>query len=216
MDVLVKYPTRGRPAIFRSTLDLYLRDPTVKVLVTVDLDDATMNNADMRGWIDNQPRVKARWGNCKSKIEAVNDGVAEEDWRISILASDDMTPIKPNYAQMIAAIFDEKFPFGDGVLHLNDGRAGRSLNTLCILDRKYFDRFGYIYHPAYYSLWADNEFQEVSESLRRSVYVDEILIRHDWIDITGKDALHRRNETYQADKMIFMDRKAKGFPNDVA
>ncbi len=101
------------------------------------------------------------------------------------------------------------------MLHYNDGRAGRNLNTLCIMGRRYFDRFGWIYNPAYKSVYVDDEFMKVSESLGKSTYVDEVLIAHKWTDVTGRDALHMRNEAsalYQADARTFETRKAAGFP----
>jgi hypothetical protein len=213
MNVLVKYPTRARPDVFRSTLGLYQRDPTASFLISIDADDATMNNPDMLGFLDAQPRLTYRVGNSKSKIEAVNDGVAEADWQLLLLASDDMVPQRDEYAMRIRQLFDEFFPDGDGVLHLNDGNNGRNLNTLCICDRRYFDRFGYLYHPQYQSLWADNEWQEVSERLGRAIYVNELIIAHDWIGTYKPDRLHLHNESfYQHDERIFRQRKAAGFP----
>lgn len=213
MNVLVKYPSRARPQLFYRTLGLYQQDPIARVLVSIDRDDATMNNVEMLAWLCRQPRVETRIGDSRSKVEAINDGVAEAEWELLILASDDMTPQRTDYAQRIAALFEEFFPDGDGVLHLNDGRAGRDLNTLCILDRAYFDRFGYVYNPAYVSLHCDNEFQEVSERLGRAVYVNEVVIAHDWIGDFAPDRLHQRNESfYRADEQTFRRRKAAGFP----
>jgi hypothetical protein len=215
LKVLVKYPTRSRPKLFQERLTQYLYDPTVHVLVTADLDDASMNNPEMKAWIRQQPRTSVRYGMCKSKVEACNDGVAEDPWDgLLILASDDMVPQRGDYARRIAQIYDEFFPDGDGVLHLNDGRTQRTLNTLCILDRKYFDRFGFIYNPAYTSTHCDDEFQAVSERLGRAVYVDEVVIHHDWIGAYAPDSLHQRNESYfWQDERTFKARRAAGFPN---
>lgn len=211
MDLLVKYPSRTRPAIFHCQLARYLADPLARLLVTADLDDSTMNMPAMRMTHD---RMHIRFGNSTSKIEAINDGVAEESWQgLLLLGADDMVPQRPDYARRIAELFAEHFPKGDGVLHLNDGRCGRNLNTLPMLDRRYFDRFGYVYNPAYTSLYADNEFQEVSERLGRAAYVDEVIIRHDWVGETCPDDLHRRNESFHhADGEVFARRKAAGFP----
>lgn len=188
--------------------------PGVEFLFSLDGDDLELHR--YIGTLDGLPNVTLRIGNSKGKVEAVNDGLAEHPWEgICVLASDDMEPQSPTWHERILELFSLHFPEGDGVLHLNDGRVGKTLNTLCICDRKFFNRFNYLYHPAFASVYCDNEWQEVSERLGRAVYVDEVLIKHRWIDATGRDALHRRNEAnalYQADFKTYQRRLAAGFP----
>jgi hypothetical protein len=70
-----------------------------------------------------------------------------------------------------------------------------------------------LYHPSFTSVWCDNEWQEVAESLGRLVYVDDVLIRHDWVGENHPDALHRHNEKFSdADARTFRQRKLAGFP----
>lgn len=213
IDLLVKYPTRARPELFRRTLDLYLADPTARILISIDADDASMNNRNMIAWISSHGRCKLRLGTSRSKIEAINDGLMNEAWDMLILGADDMIP-EPDYGKRIVDLYRSHFSDGDGVLHLNDGRTAKSLNTLPIMDRKYFDRFGYVYHPDYVSLFADNEFQEVSESLKRSIYIDQTIIRHEWIgSMNSHDSLNRYNESfYEQDEATFKRRREAGFP----
>lgn len=217
MNVLVKYPSRSRPALFVERIRQYLADPIVTILCTLDLDDERMNCPAICDFLAAQDRVKVRWGNCKSKVEACNDGLAEHDWSgLCLLASDDMVPQRADYASRILALHSEAFPHGDGVLHLNDGRVGGSLATICVCDRTYFDRTNYLYRPApdgYTSVWCDNEWTEVAQKLGRYAYVDEVVIKHDWIGQHAPDALHRRNESFNdADVRVYRRRKAAGFP----
>lgn len=215
MNVLIKYPTRARPDLFRARLTEYLRDPITRVLVSADVDDPSMNNVRMRDYLfDLRNRVTVRWGYSANKIAAVNDGLAEEPWDgLCIVCSDDMVPQRPDFASRILEIYNEFWPDGDGVLHLNDGRTGARLNTLPIFDRKYFDRFGYCYSNRYVSLFADDEFQQVSERLGRAIYVNEIVIAHDWIGDFAPDELHRFNDSfYDRDQRVFEQRRAAGFP----
>lgn len=212
-DVLIKFPTRSRPILFQRTMQLYLADPLARVLVSADLDDETMNNPGMKDWLAGQDRVKVRFGNSKTKIEAINDGTSGESFDLVVVASDDMIPMRKDYAKRIVELFQKHFPRGDGVLHLNDGHRGSGLNTLPIMDRKFFDRMGTVFHPDYISVWADNEFQELAESQGRSKYVDEVVIEHQWIGATQPDELNTRNEGFfHIDKITFERRKAAGFP----
>ncbi len=218
LPLLVKWPSRARQALLLERLPLWAADRDARFLFTFDRDDNGVT-PDFLAEVNRltEGRAKIRIGNCRGKVEACNDGLAEERWagRV-ILASDDMIPVAPHYGRLIRALFADRFPDGDGVLHLNDGRNGKRLNTLCVCDRRYFDRFGTLYHSDYRSLWCDNEWQEVSEGLGRAAYVDDVIIRHDWIgDGPHADALHRRNESYfQRDCEVYRVRKAAGFPRE--
>lgn len=216
---LIKWATRARPAMVLERLPLWAADPAVRFLFTIDRDDEACNNPEFfsaLALISGPGRIKVRVGNCRGKVEAINDGLAEEDWgHLCVVAADDFVPTSPRYARLLASLFWDRFPEGDGLLHTNDGRNGRRLNTLPVFDRRYFDRFGYCYNPQYSSLWCDNEQQEVAESLGRSCYVDDVIIRHDWIGDGGGDDLHRRNESYyERDARVYQARKKAGFPRD--
>lgn len=212
LDTLIKWPTRSRPDLFWRQLDRWQR-PDVRFLVSIDEDDPTCNSDTFLLEAMRHGNVRVVIGRSRGKIHAINRDLENERFDLLIAAADDMTPQRPDWLQHITDTLFEAFPDGDGVLHVNDGRTGRKLNTLPIMGEKYFRRFGYVYHPAYQSLWADNEFQAVAERAGRSVYVDEVLIRHEWVDLTGKDELHLRNELpYHADAELFERRKAAGFP----
>lgn len=213
MKTLIKFPTRSRPEIFKRTLARWQSDPTVHFLITIDDDDPTCCNEPFINWVNCQPNLDYDISSSKSKIEAINHGVVAAKWDLLILAADDMIPQFPDYGQRIQALFKQWFPHGDGVLHLDDGRARSSLNTLPIIDRQYFNRFGYIYHPDYVSLWADNEFTDVSRSKGCVVYQPQCIIKHEWKDLIGEDELFKRNDSFfDADKKVYETRRAAGFP----
>jgi len=216
-SVLVKFPTRSRPDLFFRTLSLWATDPAARFLISIDEDDAACNNNQFLSAIETVAPgrdILVRVGNSRGKVEAVNDGLNDEPWdSVLIVASDDMVPQRPDAASCLARLLLERFPDGDGVLHTDDGRTGRTLNTLPVCGRKYFDRFGYVYAPCYTSVFCDDELQAVSESLGRAAYVDEVIVKHDWIGATAPDDLHRRNESfYGKDGRVFEERKAAGFP----
>ena len=75
---------------------------------------------------------------------------------IVLLASDDMIPMEKGFDNIIIDKMKNYYPDTDGVLWFNDGYQGDKLNTLCILGKKYYDRFGYIYNPEYISVLSDN------------------------------------------------------------
>lgn len=210
---LVKFPSRSRPKLFAETFAKWFADESVKFLITLNADDETLPQYQQTLALYDQSRIKVRLTNVKTKIEAVNDGVTEEDFSRIILAADDMVPQFTDYNKHVTRLFNDRFPDGDGVLHLNDGLRAEGLNTLPILDKKYLDRFGYIYHPSYISVFADDEFTEVSQRLGRAQYVDAILIKHEWIGTYGRDDLCDHNESFYAeDQRTFEARQCAGFP----
>lgn len=212
-STLIKWPTRARPQLFLRHLPLWLADDTVRVLVSIDADDAACNCDEFLDALDAFDRVKVRVGGSQTKVQAINDGVADEPFEFLILASDDVLPQRPDYGRYLRELHRQHFPEGDGVIHQNDGRAGQRLNTIPVMDRAYFQRFGWVYCPEFKSLWCDNEMTDVSRGLGRAVYVDECILRHAWTEATGVDDLHRRNESfYDADAQTYERRKAAGFP----
>lgn len=215
MKILIKYPTRQRPQLFMSTLQRYydlMLGTDFQVVVSLDGDDESMQTPDVYSFIGSKPNLMCNIGNSKTKIEAINADIPTTDWDILILASDDMVPQVKGWDNTIRFHMLKYYDNLDGVLHYNDGIRGSELNTLTIMGRKVYDRFGYIYHPSYHSMWCDNEFTDVTKD--QTKYIDEVVIRHEWL-VNNNDKLMERNlnrEWWDADKQNYLTRKEAGFP----
>ena len=174
-----------------------------------------MNNDSVRAKLDSYPNLKYYFGHSKSKIEAVNADISSNiDFDILLLASDDMEPVLPGYDVNIKNKMNEYFPDTDGVLWYNDGFQRDNLNTLVIIGKKYYERFNYIYHPAYQSLYCDTEFTLVSKALKKVQYFDEILIKHVQYSIVNEqpDELYIRNDKLESvDRITFQERSKNNF-----
>jgi hypothetical protein len=101
----------------------------------------------------------------------------------------------------------------DGILWVNDGTQGENLNTISIMGRKMYDSFGYLYNPAYKSLFCDTEFTDLCKGPLASkyTYIPYMLIRHEHPG-TGfpqrNDALYARNNSFfYTDLMTYISRK---------
>jgi hypothetical protein len=209
-DLLIKWATRARPELFRRTFEKW-NVPGVRFVVSLDEDDPTL--ARYTAFLADKPNVRTCVGKSSCKVEAINRDLDGESFGIIVCASDDMVPQTIGWADRIKALMAQQYPDTDGVIHLNDGRRGIGLNTLSILGKRYYDRFGYLYHPAYRSLWCDDEFTAVSYALDRATYFDEVLIAHDWIGQHAPDELHKRNERHFHDDAKTYERRRKaGFP----
>lgn len=213
MRILLKYPTRSRPELFKSTLTKYIETASqpLRVVVTIDRPDLTMNNAKMLDWMAERG-VEYHVGDSTTKIQAINADIPPAGWDILALASDDHLPVKEGWDDVIRSVMPEDL---DALVWTKDIRQSK-ICLMPFIGKTYYDRFGYIYHPSYVSLWCDNEQTDVARLLGKLVYHDEELFRNesaDWGGSVPMDRLYRKNNGYyRLDGRNYERRKAKGFP----
>ncbi len=218
MKILFKYPTFGRPEWFKRTLDKYFFMLSghfdYKFLITLNDNDPTMNNEDMKTFMDGYSDLEYKYGKHETKIDACNADMEGENFDILFLISDDMIPIVPGFDNVIVESMKKHFPNMDGALHFNDGFFGKDKTiTLSIMGKKLYDHFGYIYHPDYKSFFCDNEFTEEVRRLKKHIYIPEVIVKHEWKGGTGGDDTYRRSTKLgRPDEATYTRRKAAGFP----
>ena len=219
MKILIKFPTRNRPAQFFKVLDMYysmLSDiDNTEFCISIDEDDIVMNNDTILDKLDSYRNLIWYVGNNTSKIEAINSDMEDfQDFDIILLASDDMIPQVMGYDDIIRQNMEKYYPDTDGILWFYDGKR-KNLNTLCILGKKYYDRFGYIYHPSYKSFYCDDEFTQVGNILKKQTFIDNVIIEHRHPDNTlglDTDELYIKNSKYYPiDHKMFQIRKKNKF-----
>ncbi len=220
--ILFKLPSRTRPDRVFEVLDATMNNLSDKenflFLLTLDEDDLTMNNETIIEKLNSYPNMNYIFGTSNSKIEAVNRDLNEfnKEWDILVLLSDDMVPVYLGFDDVIRDKFNQYFPGFDGVTWFNDGFQKNRINTLCILGKKYYERFNYIYNPEYKSLYCDNEFTEVANRLKKQVYFENIIIEHRHFSIgnnSGRyDQLYKRNDSLmKSDELVYWNRLKKNF-----
>jgi len=88
-----------------------------------------------------------------------------------------------------------------------------TLMTLPIMDRIYYERFGYIYHPSFSHMFADQEMTAVAHMLGKAITLP-ITFPHNHYT-TGKfqrDAITlRNNATWQQGEKVFNQRLKTNF-----
>ena len=165
---------------------------------------------------NHQQWQRATWhaGHSKTKVQAINADLDQlGDYDVLVIASDDMVPVVRGYDDVIVQTMRRVWPGLDGVLHFSDGFNRNGLNTLPIMGRKLVAEWGYVYHPAYTSLYCDQEFQDVTERDGQSERLDRCIIRHDWVGTHQPDSLHRRNESFNGpDRDTYKARRAANYP----
>jgi len=213
MKFLFKFPSRGRPNKFKETLQLHLMHLSnkneYKFIFTFDEDDDTMNNDDIKNFIKTlNIDFKIFYGQSKNKIEAINANLTDEDYDILILIADDMIPQVMEYDEIIRNIIETSENGTDTIIHFNTTRWANLLDVWCIMGKKYYDRFKYIYNPIYKSIFADNEYTEVAQILDRYIFSEIIAFNHNWDsdETTLKSWGHN-----QEDENIYNSRKNENF-----
>lgn len=217
-SILIKLPTRSRPEQFFNQLDAYYKNLSGTVryhfLITCDEDDPTMNNPEIIKRFSWYPNLTYRFSRNTSKVEAYNrDLELFSDYDILIGASDDLEPVTSGYDRVIVDTMLEHFPDFDGLLNFNDGVVN-SIPTYPILGKKFYQRFGYLFHPAYQSLYCDEELGSVARILGKRFESNQVLFKHNHPVWTGGpwDSLYDRNEGLKAiDFATFNERRSYNF-----
>jgi hypothetical protein len=193
-------------------LDKIANKEDYHILISVDRDDQSMSPLPV---LDGNHTFVV--GNSKNKIDAINRDINEfdYDWDILINMSDDMIFSKKGFDDIIRAEFYNDF---NQYIHYNDGNQKDNVCTMHIVGRNYYDRFKYIYHPDYISLWCDVENDIVAKQLGCYKYMGDNLklFRHlhpAW-GLAPQDALSIKTEDralWIADEITFNKRKIKNF-----
>ena len=225
MKFLYKFASRSRPSKFFDCIEnIYInsRDKDFTILATLDLDDESMNNEGVIEKMKRYDKIYPVWGTSTSKIHAINrDMDKAPDWDVLINMSDDMMFIENGYDVIIQDDIRTMFPLGDCLLHYPDQNQGRNCMTMSIMDKKFYDRFGYIYHPDYKTLWCDLEAMEVGRLTSRYMFINKRIFNH-YHPSFGQaqyDDQYRRTEGHEIrgmDETTYINRKAKNFYINVA
>ena len=226
MKLMIQFATRGRKERFMRCFQLYVStlggNNEVFFNINCDNDDQMMNNEETKAEILSiYPHCYVNFDDNKNKIEAINANIEVREFNILLNASDDMNPQIHGWDDRIRQDFEQFFPDYDGVVHYNDGLQGAALNTLSIMGKPFYERFGYVYHPDYKSLWADVEFTSESKRLNRVVYVNEMIIKHDHPSIADSINHNKIDKTFEdseaphdRDMQVFHIRQQQGFPKE--
>jgi hypothetical protein len=193
------------------------------VLVSLDIDDVSMYNQNtlnkLSTYLNNHPNnLIIKFATSKNKIDAINRDVNEikERFNFDILInfSDDMLWTKHGFDEVIREKFKLHFPDTNGNLHFNDGYTKERLCTMSIIGRKYYDKYNYIYHPSYISLWCDNEYTIVAKNQQKMIYFEEIIFVHNHPSNVGGivDEQLKKTESFaEIDYNNFMNRQKNNF-----
>lgn len=197
--ILVKFPSRSRPARFLEVLKEWVRlaDDLSQVhfLFSFDMDDDTMWDIDT----ELEPlgiSYTRFFRESKSKVHAINRDIEDVDvpWTILLVISDDMRCKVQGWDTMVRALAKDH---PDSLIWFTDGKQ-KDIITIPLMDRAYYDRDGFVYDPRFTSVFCDNLQTDLARNRGRLVFIDAVLADHrhpaNYTDVK-KDALYAKNET---------------------
>jgi TusA-related sulfurtransferase len=196
---MIKYslihPTRSRAKKSRETMLKWVRNMKYKsfeLIVSLDADDPELDNYRIM-----YPKGTYIVNKNRSCVDAINNAAKVSDGEILIVVSDDSDCVE-NWDEMLEKELDGKY---DYVLKTDDSIQGYII-TLPLLDRVYYNRFGYIYHPDFEHMFCDTYMTCVADITGRKI-TSNLMFKH--LNDTIKDDLRKRTDgTWQQGQDTFI------------
>ena len=207
--ILYNFATRSRPQKMLNTYNSVMKHSKGIFCIKIDTDDAITLNSPQYAEIALKSNVAIKLGTSTSKIHAINRDISIDGWDVLVNISDDMVF---HTDHDIEADFKGNY---DQAIHYPDGHVNNLLMTMSVIGKDYYNRFGYVYHPSYVSLWCDNEAQDVAQALNRYQYINKHFFTHHhpaWTKEQRDDLGKQCDRWYRADEKMYLHRKALKFP----
>ena len=224
MRISIIHPSRQRPKIAVDVVNKWLLNAKnwkeIEYLVSLDADDPTTNEYERLlektplFQYNKSPFKKILISPNTSMVEAVNRGASQATGNLLIVVSDDFDCF-PNWDEWLISQVEGKEDFA---VKVPDGYVkDYYLQTLPICDRKYYNRFGYIYNPLYRHMYVDTEASVVAYMLGRMIVIPDEgnpIFRHLHYTrgLSVRDEINVRNDsTYGSGGNTFYHRLISNF-----
>jgi hypothetical protein len=214
--ILFNFASRSRPDKFkkvvRNIAGLCMSD-NYEIIAKIDDDDPHR-----KAYVFFHPNLTFVEGISKNKIHAINRDIPKEGWDIIVDVSDDFVFTKKGFDNVIRKYcgpddclhFPEPFANKQSRLNRND-----DIIIMAVMGKQYFDRFGYIFNPAYKSLFCDNELTAVAKLMGAYKLINQQIFyhAHPQAGFGKADEQTKFTESFwNEDKKIYEERKLENFP----
>lgn len=203
MKISIIHPSRNRPQQAYNTMQRWIgnADNQIEYILSIDSSDIEI----ARYTVNALPGTKFCVHDNKSAIEAINNAAKVATGDLLIVVSDD-TDCPEHWDSLLLGLLYDKSDF---VAKVDDGLQP-TLVTMPVMDRVYYERYGYIYHPDFLHMHCDEELTCVA--LMTGKYIKLPLIfphNHYTTGKTKKDELNARNDATWAHGAATLERHAK-------
>lgn len=214
MKFSLLHPSRQRATKSFNTIQQWLfragQHTEVELIVSIDNNDPQKHLYEKL-----YSGLKVISNDNRSAIDAVNRAAEIATGQVLIVVSDDFECPR-NWAITLDRILRGRHDF---LLKVNDGTQ-QYIVTLPIMDRVYYNRFGYVYPPAYRHMFSDTHLTHVADILKCLYVRNDILFPHKHYSVmheTKDEVSKRADATWQEGKRIYLNfvMHRFGFPEDV-
>lgn len=214
MKISLLHPSRGRPDQASKTLGYWLDEigPVQwEYILSCDSDDPALSAYNPYKGAQNMRQIV---NDNKNVVQATNVAAKISSGDILIYLSDDFD-CPDNWGELVLKEFEnENRPL---LIKVDDclQRFDASVLTIPIMNRALYERLGYFWHPAYKSMFVDEDLYWTARNLGALKFCPHLKFPHEHHSI-GKaqnDETYRRSEAnWNQGKEVFARRKAQKFP----
>lgn len=201
MLISLLHPTRLRPEKSLATIERWVSQAGCEIDVVVSLDtDDPLFPLYQKLYTTTDHRIIIN--NNRSAVDAVNNAAKEAKGDVFIVVSDDFD-CPNNWGPQLLKIIHGKT---DYVIKVNDG-IQRWIITLPILDRVYYERYNYVYHPDFKHMFVDTYFTHQAEAQGRIIKAEHLDFIHNHYSVRRgkKDAVsYKADSTWNQGKSVYL------------
>lgn len=180
----------------------------------VSIDDTDSQAQEYRNRFDKMATVIQNQN--RSLVDAVNRGAEMSTGDCIIVVSDDFDSPK-NWDRDLDDFITTSIESDQYAIHVNDDYSyPKELLTIPILSQQLFRRLGYIYHPSYFSMYADNDIFEACKLIGVLHDCGHLTFRHNHYTVnrSPNDMTYIRQnsqQAYQLGQSTIIQRRARKF-----
>jgi hypothetical protein len=213
--ITIIHPSRQRPEMALQTKKNWMQNAihksSIEYILSIDNNDPTLY--DYNWMFSHEYDTKIKYNNNWSAMEAINVVAPQSIGNLIVVVSDDFDCFEGWDEYLLSHLQGDS----DYIVKTSDGYMNSDwLITLPIMDRAYYNRFGYVYHPDYKHMWSDTEMTTVGHMLGKIIDLQNsnavFKHRHYTINEMQKDAVNEKNDaTWNQGKSLFLERFDRDF-----
>lgn len=214
--ISIIHPSRQRPQMALEAINNWLNKASknkcsIEYRLSLDNNDPKVQeyNTLLKGRTD----VIIDYHDNRSAIDAINNSAKLSDGEIIVVVSDDFDCFDGWDNFLVESLEGKK----DYLVKTSDGYMDNNwLVTLPIMDRVYYNRFGYVYYTEYAHLWCDTEMTTVGNMLGKVIDLQHQYFifqhKHYSINLSQRDSISEKNDgTWNQGKTLFHNRLDNDF-----
>lgn len=207
MKISIIHPSRGRPFLGSETMNKWIsracNPEHIEYILSLDSNDpaAIHYSSKYKG-------VQVIHNPNQTAIEAINVAAKMTKGNIIVVVSDDFD-CPQNWDRQLLRALDGRRNF---CAKAQDGHQSFII-TLPIMDREYYNSFGYVYYPEYQHMFCDTEMSCVAWITGRYIPIN-VQFKHNHYSVmkTRKDAINIKNDaTWPQGERLFVSRRRMNF-----